>query len=202
MKITRQDSSALVIVDFPWLMGLIVFPAALALLYAAVAAGVHHKGISQMLGFGAGGLVTVLVGSLFVKRAVFEFDLVRRELAWRRRGIFGERNGAVPLDRIRRAVVQSMNSSDGTTYRVALLTDDGDLPLTDAYSSGQSNKKRISDTINRALNIDQSDPQAAIEDEILDLARSGKKIEAIRLTRERYGYDLAKAKDFVEGLLQ
>jgi hypothetical protein len=202
MKITRQDNSALVIVDFPWLMGLILFPGGLALLYAAVSAAVRHRGIGQTLGFAGGGLLALLLGAVLVKRAVFEFDLVRRELTWRRSGIFGQRSGAVPFDRIRRAVVQSMSSSDGTTYRVALLTEDGDLPVTDAYSSGERNKKRISETINRALNLEQADPQEAMDDQILDLARSGKKIEAIRLTRERYGYSLAKAKDFVEGLLQ
>ena len=202
MRVTRQDSSALVIVDFPWLLGLIVFPGGLALVYAAVSAAVEHRGIGQILGFSGGGLLTLLVGAVFVKRAVFEFDLVRRELAWRRSGVFGQRGGVVPFDRIRRAVVQSMNSSDGTTYRVALLTEDGDLPITDAYSTGEAKKQRISETINRALNVEQVDPQTAMDDQILDLARSGKKIEAIHLTRERYGYDLAKAKDFVEGLLQ
>jgi hypothetical protein len=199
MKITRQDSSALVVVDFPWILGLVAFPSALALLYATVSAAVRRAGIGQVLICGASGLFVTLIAALLVKRCVFDFDLVRREVTWRRRGIFGLRTGTVPFDRIRGAVVQSMNSGNGTTYRIALITRDGDVPLTQAYSTGAQRPQRVCETINRVLNFD---PQIAMEDEILALAQSGKKIDAIRLARERYGYDLAKAKDFVEGLVQ
>jgi len=199
MKIKRQDSSALVVVDFPWLLGLIFFPGAAGLLYVAVSSAIRGQGIGRALGFGAGALFVALAGSLFVKRCAFEFDLVRRECTWRRRGIFGERSGTVPFDRICRCVVQSMRSNNTTTYRITLQTDDGDIPLTQAYSTGEQRPRSVCETINRTLNLD---PQAEIEDEILDLARKGQKIEAIRLARERYGYDLTRAKDFVEGLSQ
>jgi hypothetical protein len=199
MKIKRQDSAALVVVDFPWLLGLIFFPFAGGLLYVAVSNAVRGKGIGSVLAFGAGALFLGLITSVFVKRCVFEFDLVRRECTWRRRGVFGARGGTVPFDRIRRCVVQSMRSDNTTTYRITLQTDDGDVPLTQAYTTGERRPQTVCEVINRTLNLQ---PQAAIEDEILDLARRGRKIEAIRLARERYGYDLAKAKDFIEGLLQ
>lgn len=41
-----------------------------------------------------------------------------------------------------------------------------------------------------------------MEDEILRLAQSGDTIAAIRLARKRYGYPLAQAKEFVDGLSQ
>jgi len=42
--------------------------------------------------------------------------------------------------------------------------------------------------------------KAAQEMQILELARSGKTIDAIKLARKRYGYSLRQAKDFVEEL--
>jgi hypothetical protein len=199
MKITRQDSSALVVVDFPWLLGFFIFPFAAALLYIAVSTAVRGQGIGGTVAYGAGALVVAFAGSFFVKRCAFEFDLVRRECTWRRRGIFGERSGTLPFDCIRHCVVQSTTSNNTTTYRITLQTEDGDIPLTQAYTTGEQRPRSVCETINRTLNLQ---PQAAIEDEILDLARKGQKIEAIRLARERYGYDLTRAKDFVEGLLQ
>ena len=42
--------------------------------------------------------------------------------------------------------------------------------------------------------------KAAQETQILELARLGQKIEAIKLARIRYGYSLSQAKDFVTEL--
>ena len=47
------------------------------------------------------------------------------------------------------------------------------------------------------LKLDQNQQ---IETDILELALAGRKIDAIAMARQRYGYDLTKAKQFVEEL--
>ena len=44
------------------------------------------------------------------------------------------------------------------------------------------------------------DPNEGVDDEILELVKSGQKIAAIKLYREKTGAGLREAKDFVESL--
>src|SRR5690242_6919864 len=108
MKITRSND-ALVIVDFPYLIGLIAFPLTLFLFYHFVASVLGHRGNGETVGAAVGTTLTFLTGALFTKRSVFYFDLSRRELTWSRRGIFATRGGVVPFDQIRCAVIQTSN---------------------------------------------------------------------------------------------
>jgi len=57
----------------------------------------------------------------------------------------------------------------------------------------------IRTAINSVLN---PAPAKEMENDIQELALAGRKIDAIHLARIRYGYDLAQAKSFVEGLLR
>jgi hypothetical protein len=199
MKITQQDQRALVVKDFPYLLGIVVFPMSLYLCYVAVAAAVHGGRTRNIIGWGFSALLSFLCGVVFTKRNVFEFDLVQRQLHWRRRGLYSRQQGDVPFDDIRSVTVQSLNTSNSPTYRVLLRTDASEIPLTEAYSTGRETHERICAAINEALKLNPSD---AIDNQIQELAMSGRTIDAIRLARTRYGYDLAEAKAFVDGLLQ
>lgn len=199
MKITQQGRRALVVEDFPYVIGAIAFPAALFLLYEAIATGVRGGASRDVIGGVFGALMCFFGGAIFTKRSVFEFDLVNRQLRWKRGGLFGSRHGLVPFNLIRSATVQSLNSSGTHTYRVAVLTKEGEIPLTDAYSTGVEQPERIRTAINSVLN---AAPANQIENDILEMALAGRKIDAIQLARTRYGYDLAQAKEFVEGLLR
>jgi len=198
MKIAQQDQSALIIEDFPYLIGAIAFPAALFMLYQAIATVVRGGRTRDVIGAGIATLLFFFGGAVFTKRSVFEFDLVHRQLRWKRSGLFSRQHGLVPFDQIRTATVQSL-SGDTPTYRVAMLTQDGEIPLTDAYSAGIEPAERIRTAINSVLNVA---PTNEMENDIQELALAGRKIDAIHLARIRYGYDLAQAKSFVEGLLR
>jgi ribosomal protein L7/L12 len=40
-----------------------------------------------------------------------------------------------------------------------------------------------------------------LDSQILDLAERGKKLDAISMVRQKYGYSLAQSKEIVEGLM-
>ncbi len=56
-------------------------------------------------------------------------------------GLLGSQSQEIPLTGLQGAKVETSSSSDGDTYRVALLTRDGNIPLTSIYSSGYEAKQ-------------------------------------------------------------
>jgi hypothetical protein len=202
VRITRDDHRQLVIVDFPWLIGVFGFGTAAFLLVATMIAIAHGRTVKNFIGPLLGVVLGFGCGAAFTKRSEFVFDFISKQLTWRRRGLFTNTGGVVPLAQIREAVVETNhnNGDGGPTHRVVLKTDAGPVPLTDASSSGEEKHNRIRDRINAALNVTPTPAGQQVESQILDLALAGKKIDAIKLARERYGYGLAEAKAFVEGL--
>lgn len=195
MKITR-DNRTLTLTDFPYLIGVIAFPAAAAMAYHAARA--FHEGhpTRDVVGATFGALFFFAAGALFTQRNRFEFDLVARQLLWSRAGLFTRATGTLPFDQVRHAVVESTHSGNSATTRVALvLADNSHLPFTRAYSSG-SDAERARTAINEVLAVPATTP----DDDILQLVLAGNKIEAIRLARTHYGYDLTQAKAFIDSL--
>lgn len=199
MKITRHNDDALTIVDFPWLIGAIGLPVSLACFYESVATLVRGERLGETFGAAVGGLVFFFVAAVFTVRSSFHFDLKTRQLTWSRRGRFTQTGGVIAFDRIRGAVLQSINSDEGLSYRVTILTQSGEIPISIAYSGNAKKHESARDAINQALDLTVASPD---ENDIRELARSGRKIDAISLARTRYGYDLTRAKEFVEGLLR
>jgi hypothetical protein len=195
MKISR-DNRALTLTDFPYLIGVIAFPAAVFM--ACQAAIAFHRGhpTRDVVGATFGALFFFLAGVLFTQRNHFEFDRAARQLHWSRRGLFTRAAGALPFDQIRHAVVQSLRSSNSRTTRVVLvLVDNTQLPFTAAYSTGSA-AERARTAINEVLAVPATTP----DDDILQLVLAGNKIEAIRLARAHYGYDLTQARAFIDSL--
>ena len=64
---------------------------------------------------------------------------------------------------------------------------------------GEEPAESIRRAINDALHVTTTQAQQ-METDILELARAGRTIDAIKLARTRYGYDLTQAKQFVDGL--
>jgi len=197
VKITR-DNHTLTLTDFPYMIGVIAFPAAAFLVYHAVRAFRDGNPTRDVVGAAFGALFFFAGGVVFTQRNHFHFDLTARQLRWSRRGLFTRAGGALPFDQIRHAVVQSSGSADsnGHTTRAALVLADGShLPLTRAYTAGTA-AQRARTAINEALAVPPTTP----EDDIRQLVLAGHKIDAIRLARTHYGYDLAQARDFVDSL--
>ena len=167
MRITRSDAEQLVIVDCPWIIPTLAYPtASIMLSFAALAfSRAMAKPNFPWFGTGSGGLWGSLFSGLlsglfaiaFTYHEQYVFDLTARELAWRRRTLFKATTGLVPFDQIRYAFTQRNYDSDGDTFRVALKTDAGPLPLSPMCGSFQGRYDRIRDQINAALNVKSSD---------------------------------------------
>jgi len=196
MKITR-DKHFLTLTDFPYLFGVIAFPAAAFLAYHAVVAFHRAEPTRDVVGATFGALFFFAAGALFTQRCHFEFDRAAQQLHWSRRDLFTRAAGTLPFDQIRHAVVQSLHSrGTSMTTRVALvLADNSHLPLTRAYSTGGA-AERARVAINELLAVPATTP----DDDILQLVLAGNKVDAIRLARTHYGYDLAQAKAFIDSL--
>lgn len=150
MRIARSDPRALVIVDFPFLLPAVTVGTISFIIVVLVRSPMRP----------ADWLIALLIcgsflafGAWLTKRTVFHFDLETRQLRWKRRGVFGGVGGVVDFNQIRLAEVQTNWSYDvGRTWRVALQTTAGDLPLTDTYTGGgDEHLKRICTAINHAL---------------------------------------------------
>lgn len=199
MKISTQNRERLVVVDFPWLIGLITFGAAIALALHLFQA---YDAMTRKDVFGLGFAIAFLVaaGGAMTNRIAFDFDLTLRQLRWSRVGLFGYKGGTVPFDQITGANLQTSTGKNGApTYRIALRTLGEVLPLTVTYSGGQEKSYRtICDAINQALGKTIKTGAPNGDQEILDLVADGQLIEAIRRVRARDNCGLKEAKDIVD----
>lgn len=67
-------------------------------------------------------------------------------------------------------------------------------------SSPTSNTNRLERKLDLILNHLGLDPKQGVDVKIMELMKSGQKIQAIKLYREQTGVGLKEAKDYVEGL--
>lgn len=65
--------------------------------------------------------------------------------------------GSVTANRVSQAWVDR-NCDEDCTYRVVLTSADGDVPVTDMYSSGYEDKRQLADEINAYLAAEDSNP--------------------------------------------
>jgi hypothetical protein len=97
-------------------------------------------------------------------------------------------------------VIETSSQKFTTTYRLALTTNDGSIPMTRYFSGGEQYKKElesIAELIDGALGRDH---QRFIEDSILELVAAGRRIDAVLLAREHYKFGLTEAKKFIDEL--
>ena len=201
MRITHSDPQRLTIVDFPYVIGLIAWPCAALMAAIAIVAALNKRHPREIVGPIAAAVMFCCGGGVFTKRSVFDFDFGAHKLTWSRRGLFTRQGAVVPLKEIHSALLEAGSAGDSVpTYRVVLLLATGDkIPLTEAYSAGEEPAESIRRAINDALHVTTTQAQE-METDILELARAGRTIDAIKLARTRYGYDLTQAKQFVDGL--
>lgn len=79
-----------------------------------------------------------------------------------RSGLVKDDRYVIPLDQFQGVEVQESRSDGSSTYRVVLLTSEGDRPLTGYSSSGYAGKERLARQIDAFLN-DSSQPQLVIQ---------------------------------------
>jgi hypothetical protein len=202
MKITCSNSEKLIIVDFPYVIGLFM------LLFASVIAFLFSRDILRHdLGHGGvvgacGGIALLLFGSTaLTKRTIFTFDRVRSELVWSRMGLLGRKGATVPFDQITGSIVQADLGNKSRCYRVALTTKHGVLPLTESYSGIQNPScETVSGAINEFLGINKQQQAQATEADLRALIADKRFIEAIQMTKNLRGCSLSEAKKIVDKL--
>lgn len=205
MKITRNDSERLVIVDFPFFFGFIfVAIGALAIWRAVYDALKPVHQTSEIVWCSVIGVFFILGAGVFVNRCVFDFDLRLRQLYWSRTGLFGRKGGTVPLGNITGCMVQMTVGDKGSLdYRVALQTVDGELPITATYSGGAAVAcERARAAIDHALGLAPTSTPEMDDANLRNMIQRGFPIAAIALIREKRGCSLAEAKKIVDDLRQ
>jgi hypothetical protein len=150
----------------------------------------------------------LVAGGLLCERSRFVFDPARRTVEWRRRFLLRERGGSVPFDAIEQVELQTPIGDDGVPSRRVCLRrkDGGELPLTIGYSVDADDAKlALAHRLRELLGVSAApfEPAAGdsmVLDDVVQLARAGRKIEAIKRVRMASGVSLAEAKQRVEEL--
>lgn len=193
-----SDTELVLIIRSPliaWVGGLGVF----FLLYLAYLLTVQgHAGDDRIIGLAGASATCALFFFAGYEKSDFSFDLKLRTLIWSRQRGFFKRNGIVPFASIERVVLQSCMGNDRyyPAHRVALITTNGELPLTTYYEHNDINEvfaKRIRHFLDMPSNT-------LLEDSVESLIESGRNIDAIRLLREKSDISLSEVHDIVAGI--
>lgn len=175
-----------------WVGGLGIF-FLLYLAYLLIIPG--HSGDERIIGLAGASATCALFFFAGYEKSDFFFDRQARTLTWSRQRGFFRRNGTVSLADIERVVLQSCMGNDRyyPTHRVALITPNGELPLTIFYEHNDMNEV-IAERIRSFLAMPSN---SLLQDSVESLVESGRNIDAIRLLREKSGISLAEAHDMV-----
>jgi hypothetical protein len=150
MKLRSVGKRSMVIADFPFQVGAILIAGFGVVLWelgtCLASASVNWRNVAVLT---AVGTVWFVFMGLTIKSSVFCFDLANRVLRWRKRGMFSRRRGSLPFDSITSAVVQTDKTGlrSAGSYRVTLMTTDGELPLVDSYGQTCGNAEMFAQLI-------------------------------------------------------
>lgn len=153
---------------------------------------------------------TPLIGSAFFllgllmifERSRFEFDPALSCVRWSRTRTFSTKGDAIPFTQVKSVILQTSLGSDAASpsCRVALITDQGELPLTMAYMAGFSKEcEAIASKIRTLLSLSPSSSDIVM-DSIRAALEQGRTLDAIRLVRLHKELSLTEATRFVEQL--
>lgn len=145
MRITRDNSANLTVVDFPWAWGL-----AGGLSFVAIVARIVYEHVTPAVGpqnpwaMLAGGACIAVGCGLFSTRVELSMDRAAGTLRWTQTGLTGRRRKQMPFDRVRQTVLRQSHGSSRRrpSWRLVVETADGDLPLSFSYELGDSARER------------------------------------------------------------
>jgi len=154
MKITYSDNNRLIVEERPWLFA--IFLAVFILAFAGAGVAALFQGEVMVALLCAGGVAFIwLFVFIFVRRVQVIFDREEGLIDIRRKTLRRQIRRTLPLAVLKWAQVAESRSSDSTTYRVELVLapghNDGPLPLTNYYSSGERSKREVANAINTLI---------------------------------------------------
>jgi hypothetical protein len=153
---------------------------------------------------------TPLIGTAFFllgllvtfERSRFEFDPALSCVRWSHTRTFARESGTIPFTRVQSVILQTSlgSSAVNPSYRVALITDRGELPLTTAYMAGFSKEyEAIASRIRTVLSMSPSASDIVLDSVRASLDR-GRRLDAVHLLRHHNGLSLNEAVRFVKQL--
>lgn len=154
MKITYSDRNKLIVEERPILFAVIL--AGFILVFAGAGVVALFQGEVLVALLCAGGVAFIwLFVHVFVRRVQVIFDRENGLIDIRRKSLRRQTRRTLPLAVLKRAQIAESYSSDGSTYRVELVLapghNDGPLPLTNYYSSGEIPKRVVANAINALI---------------------------------------------------
>jgi len=153
----------------------------------------------QVIGFGVAAALAAIGSALFYENNVFTLDVVERLLTWRKKRLLRGEQGTVPFADIESVVIERCSSgeSTGLSTRIVLMTKQGKIPVSSAYSGGLAcSDERLADELQQLIGI-TADVQ---ENSVREMVRSGRLIDAIEYARQRYDLSLTEAHNLVEAM--
>lgn len=165
MKVVRNTPEQLILRSVPWVLGIIFAGAILGMTAAALNGlleGDYTFALMMML---FGPVFMGLFFALFIRRDDLILDRSRDLLELRHATVLGRHKVQHKLQHLSKAMVQTSNSDNAKTHRVALVLesgmDAGVHPVTEVYTSGYGATRAV-DAINAwlALDVDSATPRA------------------------------------------
>jgi hypothetical protein len=198
MRIASQSPTELVVRDSnTWISALCASVALALILFGIVKAQPNTF---------AGAAFFLLCGIIGARTTAFTFDGVRRVVQWNGYKPFKRASGAIPFDDIADVTVETMSDGgDSTTYRLALITAHGNVPMAYVYTSSGDGYAALRGQIlgfirpglavtalpDTAINADGI--PADLDSSIRSLLNQRRKIDAIKLLRSRVRIGLTEA---------
>ena len=196
MRETRHDN-LIVFEDRP-----IVLPAVLANASVVFAVGLTSRvpallaGDKEAIGMVLGLLLCAFGAVLLFRRDRFVFDESHRQLRWSKWSLARASAGAVDFSDILDVTMESIGGSEGGgTYRVALRTKTGTVPLTETYSRDADDWRPL---VERLRGIVGLGGNRGADADARSLAGQGRIIDAVRQLRETEGLSTTQAKAKVD----
>jgi hypothetical protein len=199
MHVTRKTNQELVVMDsLAWLSVLFLCG------FAALAYRFYLEP-SRNAVFGLG--LVLLFVIIPLRRETVVFDAALQQARWKRLRTFKVASGTIPFSDITGIGIEALASGrGGATYRLAIQTADKPVPMSDAYGNSRAHYESLQAEIVAFLHLDgaKAAPAYDVGDEasIRSLLMEGRKIEAIKLLRNRRDIGLAEAKDQVDSIEQ
>lgn len=149
----RQADGTYVASDTPVLLALGAL--AFALTFAL---GAWHRYEAHEYDIALASLVVLTVaaalGTFAVPGSRFVFDPARKQIRWGSRSLFKSDGGVLAYSDVDDVSLQSMNGSSGAvTYRVALHTKSGTVPLSAEYSGNRDAAEQLADAVRALLGM-------------------------------------------------
>lgn len=200
MHVTRKTNQELVILDSSIWISVFLLCVSLFVAYRLM---LQHNPRGMLLD----GLFLIFI-LLFWRKEVVVFDAARQQATWTRRRLFKIASGTIPFSEITGIGIEATPADRVLTYRLAILTSQGSIPMSDSYAGGQQKYENLRQEIMDFLKLDSSKPGSdsalttGIHDEasVRALLNQGRRIDAIQLVRTTQNLSLTEAHDRVTAL--